>query len=146
VVSVTPRPRFSPGERSPGTHCTGGWASSRSVLDTEVRVKIILHLLVVEPRSPGRPLCIQALYRLSYPGSQISVDTEYNSLRCQQTASSLSSQDAFQFIVCVILSTINFYFPNVIDPCCSQHVPQSPRQQRGALRLNSKHCRSVFMT
>jgi hypothetical protein len=24
VVSVTPRPRFSPGERTPGTHCTGG--------------------------------------------------------------------------------------------------------------------------
>jgi hypothetical protein len=25
VVSVTPRPRFSPGERTPGTHCTRGF-------------------------------------------------------------------------------------------------------------------------
>jgi hypothetical protein len=25
VVSVSPRPRFTPGERTPGTHCTGGW-------------------------------------------------------------------------------------------------------------------------
>jgi hypothetical protein len=24
VVSVTPRPRSFPGERTPGTHCTGG--------------------------------------------------------------------------------------------------------------------------
>jgi hypothetical protein len=25
VVSVTLRPRFTPGERTRGTHCTGGW-------------------------------------------------------------------------------------------------------------------------
>ena len=32
VVSSTPRPHFSPGER-PNTHCTGGWVSPRAGLD-----------------------------------------------------------------------------------------------------------------
>jgi hypothetical protein len=39
VVSVTPRPRFTPAERIPGTHCTGGWMGPRAGLDTEVRKK-----------------------------------------------------------------------------------------------------------
>jgi hypothetical protein len=29
-----------PGERTPGTHCTGGWVGLRAGLDTEVRGKI----------------------------------------------------------------------------------------------------------
>jgi hypothetical protein len=36
VVSITPRPRFTP-----GTHCTGGWLGPRAGLDTEVRGKIL---------------------------------------------------------------------------------------------------------
>jgi hypothetical protein len=39
VVSATPRPRFIPGERFPGTHCTGGWVDLRAGLNTEVRRK-----------------------------------------------------------------------------------------------------------
>jgi hypothetical protein len=35
VVSVTPRLRFTPGERTPGTHWTGGWVDPRAGLDTE---------------------------------------------------------------------------------------------------------------
>jgi hypothetical protein len=35
VVSVTPRPRFTPGKRTPGTHCTGGWVGPRAGLDKE---------------------------------------------------------------------------------------------------------------
>jgi hypothetical protein len=35
-----PRPLFTPGERTRGTCCTGGWVSPRAGLDTEVRVKI----------------------------------------------------------------------------------------------------------
>jgi hypothetical protein len=35
------RPRFTPGERTPGTHWTGGCAGLRAVLDTEVRGKIL---------------------------------------------------------------------------------------------------------
>jgi hypothetical protein len=56
VVSVTPRPRFTPGERTPGTNCTGGWMGPRAGLDTEVRGKILcpcrrsnLDLPVVQP-------------------------------------------------------------------------------------------------
>jgi hypothetical protein len=41
VVSVTPRPRFNPRERVPGTHCTGGWEGLRAGLDTETRGKIL---------------------------------------------------------------------------------------------------------
>jgi hypothetical protein len=39
VVSVTPRPHFTPGERTPCTHWTVGWVSPRAGLDTEAREK-----------------------------------------------------------------------------------------------------------
>jgi hypothetical protein len=32
---------FTPGERTPGTHCTGGWVDRRAGLDTEARGKIL---------------------------------------------------------------------------------------------------------
>jgi hypothetical protein len=32
---------FTPGERIPGTHCTGGWVGPRAGLDTEIRGKIL---------------------------------------------------------------------------------------------------------
>jgi hypothetical protein len=44
---------FTPGERTPGTHCTGGWVGPRAGLDTEVRGKILC------PRresNPDRPV------------------------------------------------------------------------------------------
>jgi hypothetical protein len=41
VVSVTPRPRFTPGKRTPGTYCTGGWVGPRAGLNTEDRGKIL---------------------------------------------------------------------------------------------------------
>jgi hypothetical protein len=40
VVGVTPRPRFILGERTPGTHCTGGWVGLTAGLDTEARGRI----------------------------------------------------------------------------------------------------------
>jgi hypothetical protein len=33
MVSVTPRTRFTPGERTPGTHWIGGWVGPRAGLD-----------------------------------------------------------------------------------------------------------------
>jgi hypothetical protein len=69
VVSVTPRQRFSPGERTPGTHCTGSWVDPRTCLDTEARGKILSPPPGIEPLSPGRPARSQTLYRLSYSGS-----------------------------------------------------------------------------
>jgi hypothetical protein len=41
VVSVTPRPSFTPGERTPSTHCTGGWVGLSAGLDTEARGKLL---------------------------------------------------------------------------------------------------------
>jgi hypothetical protein len=67
VVSVTPRPRFTPGEMTPGTHCTGGWVGPRAGLDTEVTGKIFSPQPGIEPRSPGRLARSQTLYWLSYP-------------------------------------------------------------------------------
>jgi hypothetical protein len=64
--SVTPRPRFSPGERTPGTYCTGGWVGPRAGLDTEAKGKILSPLPWIESRSPGRAARSQTLYCLSY--------------------------------------------------------------------------------
>jgi hypothetical protein len=52
MVSVTTRPRFTPGERTPGTHWTGGWVGPRAGLDTEARGKI---LCLCRGSNPGRP-------------------------------------------------------------------------------------------
>jgi hypothetical protein len=41
VVSLTLRPRFTPGERATGTRWTGGWVDPRAGLHTEVTGKII---------------------------------------------------------------------------------------------------------
>jgi hypothetical protein len=41
VVSITPRPRFSPGKRTPGTHCIRSWVDLRAGLDAEARGKIL---------------------------------------------------------------------------------------------------------
>jgi hypothetical protein len=53
VVSITPRPRFTPGERTPGSHCTRGWVGPRAGLDTEDRGKI---LCPCRGSNPGRPV------------------------------------------------------------------------------------------
>jgi hypothetical protein len=34
-----PRPRFTPGERTPGTHWTGGWVGLRAELDQTLKQK-----------------------------------------------------------------------------------------------------------
>jgi hypothetical protein len=48
VDSVMLRPRFTPGERTPGTHCTGGWVGPRAGLDSEGRGKILWPLPGIE--------------------------------------------------------------------------------------------------
>jgi hypothetical protein len=69
VVSVTTRPRFSPGEGTPGIPC-GGWVGLRAVLDTEVTIKVLLLQPGIEPRLPGCPACSQTLY-WQLPGSYL---------------------------------------------------------------------------
>jgi hypothetical protein len=39
VVRITPRQRFTPWERTPDTHCRGGWVGTIAGLDTEARGK-----------------------------------------------------------------------------------------------------------
>jgi hypothetical protein len=69
VVTVTPRPRFTPGERtSVPIEQEAQWAP-RDGLDTEVTRKILSPLPGIEPRSRCRPVRTQTLYWLSYPGS-----------------------------------------------------------------------------
>jgi hypothetical protein len=61
VVSITPRPRFTPGQRAPGTHCTGGCVGPSAGLDAEVRGKI---LCLCRGSNPGRPVRSQTLHWL----------------------------------------------------------------------------------
>jgi hypothetical protein len=65
VVSITPRPRFTPGERAPGTHWTGGWVGPRGGLDAEVRGKI---LCPCPGPNPVRLLSSQTLYPQTITG------------------------------------------------------------------------------
>jgi hypothetical protein len=53
VVSITPRPRFSPGEMTRGTHCTGGWVGPRAGLDKEAIGQI---LCPCRGSNPDRPV------------------------------------------------------------------------------------------
>jgi hypothetical protein len=62
VVSVTPRPSFTPGERTPGTHWIGGWVVPRAGLDASVRRKILCPCRGLNPDRPARS---QTLYWLS---------------------------------------------------------------------------------
>jgi hypothetical protein len=62
VANVTPRPRFSPGERTHSTHCTGGWVGLRAGLNTGATGKILSPLPGIEPRSPRRTARSRTLY------------------------------------------------------------------------------------
>jgi hypothetical protein len=57
-----PAALLPPGERTPGTHWTGGWVDARAGLDTEARGKNPLPLPGIEPLSPGRLARSQTLY------------------------------------------------------------------------------------
>jgi hypothetical protein len=72
VVSIMPWLRFTPGERTPGTHWTGGWVGPRASLDAETGRKIFC---LCRGSNPGRPLRSQSLHLLSYPGSKRSIKT-----------------------------------------------------------------------
>jgi hypothetical protein len=75
VVSITPLPRFTPGERTSGTHCTGGWVGPRAGLDTEARGKILCPRQGSNP-DPARS---QTLYCLSYPAPNSIILWQINS-------------------------------------------------------------------
>jgi hypothetical protein len=50
---------LNPGERTPGTHCTGGWVGPRAGLDAEARRKI---LCLCRGSNPGRSVRSQTLF------------------------------------------------------------------------------------
>jgi hypothetical protein len=50
-----PTRTLAPGERTPGTQCTGGWVGPRVGLDTKARGKILSPLPGIEPQLPGHP-------------------------------------------------------------------------------------------
>jgi hypothetical protein len=66
VVSITPQPRFIPGERTPGTHWTGGWVGPRACLDAGARRKI---LCPCRGSNPDRPAPFNSITYIK-PASQ----------------------------------------------------------------------------
>jgi hypothetical protein len=60
--------RFTPGERTPGTHVLRCWVDPRAGLD-DVEKRKFLILLVLELRHLDHRSRSQSLYRLRYPGS-----------------------------------------------------------------------------
>jgi hypothetical protein len=60
---------LAPGERTPSTHCTGGWVGPTAGQDTEARRKTLSPLPGIEPQLPGCPTHSQTLYWLSYPAN-----------------------------------------------------------------------------
>jgi hypothetical protein len=68
MVSVTPRPRFTTGEKTlgVGAHWIGGWVGPRADLDAGARRKI---LCPCRGSNPDRPALSQTLYYLRYRGS-----------------------------------------------------------------------------
>jgi hypothetical protein len=70
VVSITPRPRFAPAERTPGTHWIGGWVGPRAGLDAGARGEILYTCRI---SNPGRPVRSQTRNWLRYPGSSLKI-------------------------------------------------------------------------
>jgi hypothetical protein len=64
--------RFTPGEKALGTHWVGGWVGPRADLDDVEKTKF-LTLPGLELRTLGCAARSQALYRLRYPGSRLSI-------------------------------------------------------------------------
>jgi hypothetical protein len=54
-----PAARFTPGERTPGTHWIGGWMGLRAGLDAGARIKI---LCPCRGSNPDRPARSQTVY------------------------------------------------------------------------------------
>jgi hypothetical protein len=126
VVSVTPRPRFSTGDRTPGTHYTGGWVGHRADLDTEVRRKILWPLSWIEPRSPGRPSRSQTPYWLSYPADSYLITLR----KIPSSAGFLAcnSPDALSVVLqraevqVVFIWSVRYYCPNLTRLECVDKI------------------------
>jgi hypothetical protein len=96
LVSVTPLTCFTPGERTPGTHWTGGWVGPRAGLDTEARRRILcpcrgsnLYLPVVQfvarhytAWATRLPSCYVILYKHKNKHCRLFADSTLQTLHC----------------------------------------------------------------
>jgi hypothetical protein len=111
-------PRFTPGERTTGTHWTRGWVGPRAGLDTEARGKIILPLPGIEPRSPGSPARSQPLYWLSeIPGSLCSQTLGGKHKKMMFNKQSMRELIGFIQLVRGLCETVFNISPNLVIRC-----------------------------
>jgi hypothetical protein len=88
--------RFTPGERTPGTHWIGGWVDPRAGLD-DMEKRKFLTLPGLELLPLGRPSRSQLLYRLRYPGSIKNSNTITLYLRAElNTRDQLQSRNEYK--------------------------------------------------
>jgi hypothetical protein len=115
VVSVTPQPRFTPGERTSGTHWIGGWVGPRAGLDARARRKI---LCPCRGSKPDRPARSQTLYCLSYSGSHLLWNPKvlYSIHMSQPMEPTLNQIDQVHTLI-----------PHSIKMHCSIFLPSMPR-------------------
>jgi hypothetical protein len=71
---------FTPGERTPPTHCIRGWVDPRAGLD-DLEKRKLLTLLGLELQPLGLPACSQSLYYLRFSGSKCVVKPDYNGIQ-----------------------------------------------------------------
>jgi hypothetical protein len=90
--------RFTPGERTPGTHWIGGWVDITASLDELKRKLLTLPGLELKPL--GRPARSQPLYRLRHPGSSTNTVRKRNASKQLTSRGTLLPKQSFTVGVC----------------------------------------------
>jgi hypothetical protein len=129
VVSVTPRPRFTPGERTSGTHCTGGWVGP-----TEATGKILFPCRGSNPDCPVVQPIVRHYTARAIPALTLS-DTHFKSnqnMRVFIISENPSWTGYFLIFGCKILSL----HPTQYSVNCFQ----CPIRLTNPLPLNKKPC------
>jgi hypothetical protein len=121
MVSITPRPRFTPGGRTPGTHWIGGWVGPRAGLDAGARRKI---LCPCRGSKPDRPACSRTLY----PCCLIQTEIKFGRLLLLWTL----HQNPF---IVVDMTLILFVRQIRLKLCLSPRFGSSPGNRLSWLRL-----------
>jgi hypothetical protein len=80
----SPGRALAPGERTPGTHCSGGWVGPRAGLDTEDRGKI---LCPCRRSNPDRPVVQPVVRHYISRFDSRQRQEDFSSILCVQTSS-----------------------------------------------------------
>jgi hypothetical protein len=123
VVSVTARPRFTPGERTPGTHWTGAWVVPRVGLDTEDRGKI---LFPCRGSNPDRPV-VQPVVRTELYGIVLSSLFSDVEELCLGFLSRSETEDQSFSIILRTHVTPGTVILGSLRPNCLRRSPVQPR-------------------